>query len=263
MTQEGIPAPSSASVAGALADDDEKQEAPVDQQADGGSEEEVDWQAKAVEAEGRASKLESDLRSMQGRRSRQVDQDAVLHGLGDRLDAMEKSNSALVNALASGNTDDLPGELTQIQQQATQGRTEVAFQTGYQALWDELQETVKGDDGTSVLDPQTAPEFAAVRTRWNERTQARDLGGLAVLLSEANKIVRSTERVAHKKALDDEKKARKAERKKTLDDVGALDTDTGPGAGGAGDNLMNEPMSGTRGLKRIQRGLAKQAQAGT
>ena len=79
---------------------------------------EVDWKTQA-------ERLEQQLKTEQGRNRKRDDTDTAILGIGDRMVAMEQSNAALIKALAEGDTENLPQQLTQIQAQSQIGRAHV------------------------------------------------------------------------------------------------------------------------------------------
>ena len=103
---------------------------------------ETDWQVKATEAEQRAERAENNLRAERGRATKQVERDNSLFELADRMGAMEQSNMALVRALSSGETEQLPDQLAQIQNASTGRSATRSYEGRYTTLATELQSIV-------------------------------------------------------------------------------------------------------------------------
>ena len=127
------------------------------------TEPEVDWQTKAQELEKQVERAENNLRAERGRTTKQTERDNSLFDLSDRLGAMEQSNMALIRALNSGDTDELPSQLTQIQNASTGRSAARSYEGRYNALAEELQGVVHDDDGNDIVSLFEAPELEQVR----------------------------------------------------------------------------------------------------
>jgi hypothetical protein len=196
-----------------------------------------DWKARYDELQetstadqARIQKLEQTNASNRGRRNQERDRDELLRTFSDRFDAVEKTNSALVHALASGKADDLPSELEEIQNDSLRARETTRFRAGYDALREQLQETVSDEAGNPLFDLNTAPELANLRTSWNAAQENGDLGALGILVADAAVVARNKERgIVRERATADKKVAAETAQKARED---GLDMDTGDGGGG-------------------------------
>ena len=110
----------------------EPEQAAVEVQAE--STEEVDWQARAEEAEGKLKKAEHDLNSRQGRDRTRDEWQNQLADIGDRIGAMEAANQAVIRAFSTGDTDTLPSELSTITARQSQTAAARSYEARYAAL---------------------------------------------------------------------------------------------------------------------------------
>ena len=201
----------------------EVQEAEVEATA----EPEVDWRAQA-------ERLEQQLKTAQGRNRTRDDTDAAILGIGDRMAAMEQSNAALVKALAEGDTESLPQQLSQIQAQSQNNQRGRTYQSRYEALTEQLRGAVQDTDGNEIISLHSAPELEDVRQSWVEAHKNKSMAGLYSTLVRAHEVVRQAERSKATQATDS---ARDEERKaatQRLEEAGIYDLDTGPASAGGG-----------------------------
>tara|TARA_Y100000310_G_scaffold88584_1_gene85621 strand:- start:1744 stop:2577 length:834 start_codon:yes stop_codon:yes gene_type:complete len=229
-SQSGVPGQPGPDQAGAT------QEAPPSDTAAEQESEQVDWQVRALAAEGRAEKLEQTNRSQQGRQRKEDEREALLQSVVNSVDGLKKSHGVLANSLASGDTEGVAGQLQEIEQQANQAQSEGLAERMYRGYWNALEQANLDADKNPVMDLQTAPELAHVRQEWAGASRKADFGALGLLVAE-------TEAIKGQKLLERERQASAVEKKATKDaalkanrDSGVLDQDTGPGAGaGSGE----------------------------
>lgn len=212
--------------------EEQAQEAQAVQEAP--QEEAVDWKVRAEEAEQKAQKLEQDLKTQQGRDRRSEEWRTQLTTIGDRLTAMEQSNSAVIRAFSSGDTERLPQELSTIQQRAAQTAANRSYEERYAQLATELRDAAEG-----VYDLYNAPELEQERADWVQANKQKDIAGLHEVLRRVDLKVRSTERDQFKQTEEQIREEERTAAKKRLEEAGIYDLDTGPAAGGAGLSDMD------------------------
>ena len=188
-------------------------------------EEVVDWEKRAKEAEGKADKAENDLKAQRGRRNRQQEQSDLVLQLSNQQRITDRKLDALMQAMGTGDTDTLPEQLTSIQGEQANLNATAAYTNTWTNLSEDLVSLVQDEQGSDLIDLQTSPELAEVRTMWTDAHNRRDVRGLQAAVSEAQKVMRQVERGQRS-----EKPAEPA----TAEDSGAFDLDTGPAAGGSG-----------------------------
>jgi hypothetical protein len=188
-------------------------------------EEVVDWELRAKAAEDKVSKAENDLKAQRGRRNRQQEQSDLVLQLSNQQRITDRKLDALMQAMGTGDTDTLPEQLTSIQGEQANLNATAAYTNTWTNLSEDLVSLVQDEQGSDLIDLQTSPELAEVRTMWTDAHNRRDVRGLQAAVSEAQKVMRQVERGQRS-----EKPAEPA----TAEDSGAFDLDTGPAAGGSG-----------------------------
>ena len=184
-----------------------------------------DYQAQVQERDAEIAKLKNDLKASSGRRSRQNQTEQLLLGQGNDIRTINNRLDALMKAMSSGETDNLPAELSAIQEQAAQTQASLNYEAEWNELSQELVDSVVDDTGTQVLDLHNGPELAAVREMWTQAHNRKDIAGLHRAIAEAQKVARTTERQQRRVApavVQDQ------------DETDEFDLSTGPSAGGAG-----------------------------
>ena len=180
-----------------------------------------DHQAQLQERDSKIAKLENDLKANSGRRGRQNQVEQLLLGQGNDIRTMNNRLDALLKAMSSGDTDNLPAELSAIQEQAAQTQATINYDTQWTELSQELVDSVTDDAGATVLDLHTAPELESVRETWTQAHNRKDVAGLNRAIAEAQKVARRVERTQRTAPATDE-------------ETTEFDLSTGPSAGGAG-----------------------------
>ena len=201
----------------------EVQEAEVEATA----EPEVDWKAQA-------EKLEQQLKTEQGRNRKRDDTDTAILGIGDRMVAMEQSNAALIKALAEGDTENLPQQLTQIQAQSQNNQRGRTYQSRYEALTNQLRGAMQDVDGNEILSLYEAPELEEVRQTWVDAHKNKSMAGLYSTLVRAHEVVRQAERSKAAQATNNVRDEERKAATQRLEEAGIYDLDTGPASAGGG-----------------------------
>ena len=188
-------------------------------------EEVVDWELRAKAAEDKVSKAENDLKAQRGRRNRQQEQNDLVLQLSNQQRMTDRKLDALMQAMGTGDTDTLPEQLTSIQGEQANLNATAAYTNTWTNLSEDLVSLVQDEQGSDLIDLQTSPELAEVRTMWTDAHNRKDVRGLQAAVSEAQKVMRQVER--------GQRSSTPAE-PVTAEDSGAFDMDTGPSAGGSG-----------------------------
>jgi len=193
--------------------------------ADTPQEEAIDWELRAKAAEDKVAKAENDLKAQRGRRNRQQEQSDLVLQVSNQQRITDRKLDALMQAMGTGDTDTLPEQLTSIQGEQANLNATAAYTNTWTSLSEDLVSLVQDEQGIDLIDLQTSPELAEVRTMWTDAHNRKDVRGLQAAVSEAQKVMRQVER--------GQRSGRPAE-PATAEDSGAFDMDTGPAAGGSG-----------------------------
>lgn len=91
-----------------------------------------DWKAKYEAAEAARAKLDSDLKAQRGLRlsAEELDNRIITH-IDDRIGLLEKQTGALIHAIGTGATDDLPEQAARISAEEDNTRAARRFETQY------------------------------------------------------------------------------------------------------------------------------------
>ena len=181
-----------------------------------------DYQAQLQERDAEIAKLRNDLKASSGRRGRQNQVEQLILGQGNDIRNINNRLDALLKAMSSGETDNLPAELSAIQEQAAQTQASLDYESEWNELSQELVDSVVEDSGAQVLDLHNGPELAAVREIWTQAHERRDVKGLHRAIAEAQKVARRAERTQRATPVAD------------VEETTEFDLSTGPSAGGAG-----------------------------
>ena len=201
---------------------------------------EPDYETQLKERDAKIAKLENDLKASAGRRGRQNQTEQLLLGQGNEIRTINSRLDALLQAMSSGETDNLPAELSAIQAQAAQTQATINYDAESTGLSQELLDSVVDDTGATVLDLHSAPELEHVRQMWTQAHNVKDVAGLNRAIAEAQKVARQAERT--------QRTAAPAADEETTE----FDLSTGPSAGGAG-------MSDDRWMKEVYGNPERQA----
>jgi len=209
-------------------------DAPQPEVQEAEAEPEVDWKARFDENQGTLDKLEQQLKTEQGRNRKRDDTDSAVLGIGDRLAAMEQSNSALIKALAEGDTDNLPQQLGQIQAQSQNTQRGRAYQNQYRVLTEQLKAATQDENGNDILSLYEAPELEEVRQSWVEANNKRSVSALYNTLVRTHEVIRQAERGKASEKAETVRQEERTSAKQRLEEAGIYDLDTGPASAGGG-----------------------------
>ena len=194
-------------------------------------------------------KLEGDLRAekgrgSRGRQTRQNDLENLMLGTNNEVRLIGRRVDALMQAIGTGDTDRLPDDLSQIQNQAMQSQVELEYQQFWQTESDALRSAMMDASGNPLLDLQSAPELAQVRQDWTDAHNRKDRAGLARARAEAQEISRQAERAVNGNV----RQEGRVEGRESVVNSGAFELDTGPSAAGGGmgdERLLREVYGNT------------------
>ena len=137
-----------------------------------------DYQAQVKERDAEIAKLKNDLKASSGRRGRQNQTEQLLLGQGNDIRTLNSRLDAVLKAMSSGDTDNLPAELSAIQEQSTLTQATIDYETQWTELSHELVDSLVDDTGATVLDLHAAQELADVREMWTQAHNRKDIAGL-------------------------------------------------------------------------------------
>lgn len=193
----------------------------------------VDWKAKAEELAVTNLKLENDNKAMSGRArvARDQERDAIQNNILDTLDGLSKRVGALGARSASGELEELKGDMAAIDRESAQARSLRQWDDGYKHVEGQLMEALQDDEGNLVIDVNSE-DVTALTQKWKTAVTDKDLLALSDVVTDANKLARRIERT---KATEQTDKVRDEERKaKEASDKLAGIHDLGVGAPAAG-----------------------------
>ena len=219
--------------------EDPKVTSPTETEGGEGSEgekkaEEPDYRALYEESQAEGIKKDKDLSSIRGTVRSQSDVRAEATA---QIESLQESILALARAQEAGKSEGLTQSLTEISTAQAAKQSDARFKAQYESLWSDLEEAVKGEDGSPLLDLKTAPELEAMRTLWDEGADGKGLdttdrmGRFQRAISLTHQVVRAEERKTARTA------AQTAKTEKHEEDVKDLDNDTGNPVAGAAMSL--------------------------
>jgi hypothetical protein len=199
-----------------------------------------DWKAKYEATEAARGKLDNDLKALRGQRMTEAQREERMAAISDDVAEIKQTNAALMKALGSNTTEELPAEVAKIQGQNAQTQAQRRFESQCFALLEDYKAAALDADGNPVLDIATAPELdearKTLRVAW-ESGQMNPLERLALLAKATSQVTRATKAAMRTRGAVEAKKVKdeaQAAAKKRMDDAGVLDLDTGREAGGGG-----------------------------
>jgi hypothetical protein len=208
--------------------------------------EEVDYQAKAVELEAQVAKLENDLRSKGGQRRRDTDRDAELAGFKDELSAIRRVLTTYMDSY--GGSPEVQQQINEINQEVAQNNSTRDFQSRYDKEQERLISMVQDADGNLLISEDDATKLQTQwQNAWQKAQQDGPLDSIYDVHFEAQRMVLQEER----RTADTEKQRLRSEAKdagkRALEKAGINDLDTGAAMAGGSEEL--------HGTALIERGL--------
>lgn len=199
-----------------------------------------DWKAKYEAAEAARAKTDNDLKALKGLRLTEAQREEVMAAIRDDIAEVKQTNAALIRALGSNTTEDLPAEIEKLQGQSAQAQANRRFQGRYESLSKQWYAAIQDRDGNPLLDAEKAPELEEAKKLWHMAftTPAMDAVDRLMLAAEsvaaAHTAVKESLRGRHAAETKKGKDAALAAAKKEREERGDLDMELGPEAGGGG-----------------------------
>ncbi len=221
--------------------------------AEESTEEQVDWKARAEEAEASNTKLVNENKSLTGRaRAERTDElISIVRENADETAALTKTVNAFAVRTARGETEELPGDLAKIHSEAEQARVKTQFENGYAQLeanlFDAFRETDENGDvipGGALTVDTDDPGVLAITTKWTAAKGKQDFLTLVNLINDAHKYVKRRDRITSRTettaAREEEKAtAKTASAKAGVNNLSIPGPSAGSGTGMSWDQAQN------------------------
>jgi len=202
-------------------------------------------QAEITELKATADKAANDKRAAEGRLRKTQDTDHQIADLRAERAEDQRITTATLKALAAGETEGLADQLSTIENESAQSRSQRKFAAGWNSIMDDMDGLVTDEDGEKLLDYNTVPELETWRATVRDHYNKGDLAGIASTLGElsraAHKARGATVDARIAAARTEEQEAAKARMEK----AGVHDLDAGRGAGGGGTGDSTPTLSRT------------------
>ena len=130
-----------------------------------------DLQARLEASEANSKKLENDLRSERGQRTR----DQGFNELVEDVGGIKAQLAAIANRTASGETESLPADFAEIDQKKAATAATRNWQSNYDEAERNLADALMDDEENVLPDKET---IARLSTQWQEAQKKNDLPGL-------------------------------------------------------------------------------------
>jgi len=192
----------------------------------------ADLQAQLEESKANAKKLENDLRSERGQRTK----DQAFQELAEDVGGIKARLDAIANRTASGETESLPADFVGIDQKRTQDKAVTTaasnWENGYSEAEASLAEALLDDDDNVLLDKESV---AKLSTLWKEAQGKQDINALYRVVGQAIREVKVVEKQKAQADLTETEEAAKAAKKVSDARNGVHDMSVGtPSGGGSG-----------------------------
>ncbi len=216
------------------------------------TEEQVDWQARAEQAEASNTKLVNENKSLSGRaKAERTDEliSMVREG-ADETAALSKMVHAFAVRTAKGETEEIAGDLVKLSSEAEQARQVTQYENGYDqieaSLFDAFRETDEDGEpipGGAIVVDVDSPEVKALTDKWTASKGKRDLLALVKIVNDAHKLVKRLNRekatVSTEIAREEEKSTAKAEKAKAgVNNLSIPGPAAGSGTGKSWDQIL-------------------------
>lgn len=142
-----------------------------------------DLKSRLEASEANSKKLENDLRSERGQRTR----DQGFNELVEDVGGIKAQLSAIANRTASGEIESLPADFAEIDQKKAVTTAARSWQGNYDEAEQSLAEALMDDDDNVTVDKDTIARLSAL---WQEAQKTQDLHGLYRVVGQAGKEAR-------------------------------------------------------------------------
>ena len=188
----------------------------------------ADLQVRLEASEANNKKLENDLRSERGQRTR----DQGFNELVEDVGGIKARLDALANRTASGEAESLPADFAEIDQKKAATTATRNWQSNYDEAERNLADALMDDDENVLLDK---PAIARLSTLWQEAQKKNDLHGLYRVIGQAGKEARAAERLKSQANVTEAEETAKAAKKVSDAKNGVHDVSVGiPSGVGSG-----------------------------
>jgi len=179
-------------------------------------------------SEATTKKLENDLRSERGQRTR----DPVLTELVENFGGMQAQLTAIANRTASGETESLPADFAEIDQKKAATAATRNWQDNYEEAERNLADALMDDDENVLLEKDAIARLSAL---WQEAQKQGDVPGLYRVIGQAGKEARAVERQKSQANVTEVEETAKAAKKVSDAKNGVHDLSIGaPSGAGSG-----------------------------
>jgi translation elongation factor EF-1beta len=184
----------------------------------------ADLQVLLEASEANTKKLENDLRSERGQRTR----DQGFNELVEDIGGIKAQLVAIANRTASGETESLPADFAEIDQKKAATTATRNWQSNYDEAERNLADALMDDEENVLLDKEA---IARLSTQWQEAQKKYDLHGLYRVIGQAGKEARAVERQKSQAAVTETKETAKAAKKVSDSKNGVHDLSVGVPSG--------------------------------
>jgi hypothetical protein len=213
---------------------------------DGGGDSAPDGlQTRITELEASNAKLNSDLKAREGRDRKAETQERSLAALGDRVDGLLESNSALFGSLStqisSGDATGLTDTIKDLKTTAQSQRAAMTFDTAYEGLTDRMSGLV--DDAPE----ETERWNTEIRKQNETRVEERNLGELYAIHADAVTTAARKQREALEADNTELKNKQGDIRRQVEEEMDVHDLGGGSSAASAGETITAENIDNLMG----------------
>ncbi len=228
-----------------------QEEEEEEESSDDESGEEPNYKALYEEEKSLREKSDGDRKSALGNQRSQRERDDQMNSISDAVDGLSRTVGSLVKATASENVEGLQEEYDKGQQEQATRVASRGFIVSYDALYNQLAETVVDEDGKTVIDLNKDPEFVKA---WAAAHASQDIASLTNLSARVQSERLRLERETTKKLLETAKESKKegksvAKKKKAGMDLGGAGGGASAGGDTSGTDLFKSGLSKRPDLK--------------
>ena len=209
-----------------LEDQEEEEE---EESSDNESGEELDYEALYNAEKSRADKLDNDRKSALGNQRTQRERDDQLNSISDAVVGLSNTVGYLVKATSSENVEGLQENVDKANREHQVRVASRGFAVTYDALYNQLGDTVEDEDGKTIIELDT--DFVKA---WSAAVAAQDIATLTNLSAKIQSQRLGMERETNNKLLADAKEAKKTGKSQTKKKKAGMDLGASSGGASAG-----------------------------
>jgi len=181
----------------------------------------------------------NDLKALRGTRAKRESDSITMQDIVDRLDAQDRSNAAVMRALAKGDAEELEriqGENEAGVQKRSAAKADASIRAEYSGYLAELQDGIlKDDEGNEIL-PLDSPLLGEAMDAWVAAANRSDMAGVRSALDAASLVAR---REWRRQVREKSEQAVAAATTAAEAQAAADEADLDAGAGSGGGNLSD------------------------